>query len=66
MIYLEKVQDIELLQRRHKEIKAVMDRLQKKYFAHELDEKELKRLYAGLVKELAEIEVKMKENESEK
>lgn len=62
-LYLENAEDLAILEKRHKEIQQIMERLKKRYFSHELDESELKKLYASLVKELAEIEVRIKEIE---
>lgn len=47
------------LRNRQNEIKSVMQNLKNKYFRREIDEEQLKKLYSDLVKELAEIEVKM-------
>lgn len=53
-------EEFKYLRNRQKEIKSVMKNLKTKYFKREIDEEQLRKLYSELIKELAEIEVKMK------
>lgn len=62
-LYISRINEINFLRKRHKEIKKIMDRLKKKYLGRELPEKELRKLSTDLIKELVEIEVKLKELE---
>lgn len=49
------------LENRAAEIKSVLDNLHEKYFRKEISEEDMRKMNAELEKELAEIEVKMKE-----
>lgn len=53
-------EEFKYLRNRQKEIKSIMKNLKTKYFKREIDEEQLRKLYSELIKELAEIEVKMK------
>jgi hypothetical protein len=52
-------QEMFVLRNRQKEIKLVMKSLKEKYFKRRITEEDLKKMYAQLEKELAEIEAKM-------
>lgn len=58
--FYEKKIEARSLKRKSKEIKAVISFLKNKYYKQELSAEELKSLYAQLLKELAETEVKMR------
>lgn len=65
-VFYEKSVEISSLRRRHEEIKEVISNLKEKYYQQELSEEDLKNAYSGLLRELAEIEVKMMDRHSEK
>jgi len=60
-VFYEKGMEISNLRRREEEIKSVITRLKNKYYKQELSEEDLKSAYFGLIRELAEIEVKLSE-----
>ncbi len=55
-----KALEFSLLRERHKKIKAVILDLQKKYYKKEISEDVLREVYGELLKELADIEFKLK------
>lgn len=57
--FYEKGAEISGLKRREEEIKAIITKLKDKYYQQELSEEELKSAYSGLLRELAEIEVRL-------
>ncbi len=52
--------EYEILRKRHKKIKMVIKDLQNKYYKREITEDVLREVYGELLKELAEIEFKLK------
>jgi uncharacterized membrane protein len=60
-LLLEKRVEKASLERRTEEIKAVLDNLRQKYFKKELSEEDMRKMNAELERELAEIEVRLKE-----
>lgn len=48
--------------KRHEELQSIIKNLKDKYYKQEISEDELKSVHSSLLKELAELEVKMKEN----
>ena len=60
-LLLEKRVEKAALERRTEEIKAVLENLHQKYFKKELSEEDMRKMNADLEKELAEIEVRLKE-----
>ncbi len=54
------------LKRKQLEIKDIMEYLKERYFKKEISEEDLRRLYADLVQNLAEIEVKIKHLQKKK
>ncbi len=65
-VMVEKQVEISNLRKRQLEIKDIMQYLKEQYYKKELGEDELRKLYADLVAQLAEIEVKIKRLEKEK
>ena len=61
ILYTERSNEIGNLNKRHDELTSITHKLQKKFMARQLPEDEMKRLNTGIVKELAEIEVKLDE-----
>ena len=59
MVFYEKGGEIYNLRRREEEIKSVIGKLKDKYYQQELSEEDLKGAYSELLRELAEIEVKL-------
>lgn len=60
-IVAEKDLEVKLLRQRHAEIYAVMKNLKEKYYTRTLSAEDLRKIYAEFAKELAEIEVKLRE-----
>lgn len=58
-VFYEKGTEISNLRRRETVIKAVITKLKDKYYQQELSEDDLKSAYSGLLRELAEIEVRL-------
>ena len=63
-VFYEKGMEISNLRSREEEIKSVIGKLKDKYYQQELSEEDLKSAYSGLLRELAEIEVKVMNHES--
>lgn len=61
IVYLERIDEINFLKKRQKEITMVMKKLRHRYFRKEISEEQLRKMYADFIKELTEIEVKLKE-----
>lgn len=59
ILYVERSNEANVLRTRHAELKEIMVRLRKKFLSRELPEEEMKRLDIDIVRELAEIEVKL-------
>lgn len=59
ILYMERSNELQTLKDRQDELKEITNRLRKKYLARELPEDELKKLDTDIVRELAEIEVKL-------
>lgn len=51
--------EISKLRKREEEIKSVITKLKDKYYRQEMSEEDLKNAYSGLLRELAEVEVKL-------
>ncbi|MBI2084745.1 MAG: hypothetical protein HYT70_04015 [Candidatus Aenigmarchaeota archaeon] len=58
-VFYEKNTEMAGLKRREEDIKSVIAKLKERYYQQELSEADLKTAYSELLKELAEIEVKM-------
>ncbi|MBI2543115.1 MAG: hypothetical protein HYW24_02940 [Candidatus Aenigmarchaeota archaeon] len=59
--------DVSHLKKREEEIKSVIAKLKENYYQQELSEEDLKKAYSQLLRELAEIEVKLnKDSPAEK
>ncbi|MEM7825772.1 MAG: hypothetical protein QW412_02860 [Candidatus Aenigmatarchaeota archaeon] len=52
--------EISNLKRRYEELKMMITTLREKYFKQEISEEDLKAVYANILKDLTEIEVKLK------
>ena len=63
-VFYEKGMEIANLRRREGEIKSVITRLKDKYYQQELSEEDLKNAFSGLLRELAEIEVRLMNHKS--
>jgi hypothetical protein len=61
VVFLQGSRHMEGLRKRQEEIKSIITVLKDKYYQQEVSEEELKPIYAQLLKELAEIEVRLKE-----
>ena len=61
ILYTSRTTELSILRDREDHIKKIMKKLRDKYFARELEEDELKKMHADLVKEMAEIEVRLGE-----
>lgn len=61
-VFYERNMEFSSLRKREGEIKDVVAKLKDKYYQQELSEEELKSAYSGLLRELAEIEVKLSNN----
>lgn len=59
ILYVERSNEANSLRTRHEELKEITTRLRKKFLSRELPEEEMKRLDIDIVRELAEIEVKL-------
>jgi hypothetical protein len=59
ILYTESSDETRKLKEREEELKEIMDRLKKKFLSRELPEEEMKKLDTDIVRELAEIEVKL-------
>ena len=66
MMMFERMLEIGVLKRRKMEIQDIMNYLKERYYKKELSESELRKLYANMVEQLAEIEVKLKTLEKKK
>ncbi len=60
-VFYEKSMEISNLKRREREINSVIAKVKERYYKQELSEEELKSIHSNLLKELAEIEVKLSE-----
>lgn len=58
--------ELTLLKKRKLEIADLMENLKEQYYKREISEADLRKLYAGLVEQLAQIEVKIKNLEKKK
>lgn len=63
-VFYEKGMEISNLRKREEDIRAVISRLKDKYYQQELSEEDLKSAYSGLLRELAEIEVRLVNHKS--
>jgi hypothetical protein len=52
--------EISYLKKRYEELKMMIETLREKYFKQEISEEDLKAVYANILKDLTEIEVKLK------
>lgn len=59
-LMVEKQLELGLLKKRKLEIADLMDNLKEQYYKREISEADLRKLYAGLVEQLAQIEIKIK------
>jgi uncharacterized membrane protein len=60
MVFYERAYKIKDIQSRYEEVKAMISNLKEKYYKQEISEEDLKSIHAGLLRELAELEVKLK------
>ncbi len=58
--------ELTLLKKRKLEITDLMENLKEQYYKREISEADLRKLYAGLIEQLAQIEVKIKNLEKKK
>ncbi len=58
-VFYEKSMETSNLKKREEEIKQIIFNLKQKYYQQEMSEEDLKTAYSGLLRELAEIEVKL-------
>jgi NADH:ubiquinone oxidoreductase subunit K len=65
-VFYEKSREIAGLRKREDDINAIIAKLKDKYYQQELSEEDLKNSYSDLLRELAEIEVKLSKSETEK
>jgi len=65
MSYQKRVANINL-RLRYNELNSVIKNLKDKYYKQEISEEDLKSVHSGLIKELSELEVKMKDGEKTK
>lgn len=63
-VFYEKGTELSNLRRREGEIKSIITKLKEKYYQQELAEEDLKSAYSGLLRELAEIEVRLANHKS--
>lgn len=63
-VFYEKGKEISNLKKREEEIKSVIAKLKDNYYQQELSEEDLKDAYSSLLRELAEIEVKLMNHNS--
>jgi len=61
MVFYERAYKIKDIKNRYEEVKAMISNLKEKYYQQEISEEDLKATHASLLKELAELEVKLKE-----
>lgn len=59
ILYIERSNEADMLRTRHDELKAIMARLRKKFLSRELPEEDMRKIDTDIVRELAEIEVKL-------
>lgn len=59
-IVAEKMYEVNLLRKREIEVREILLRLKEMFLARKISEEDLKKIYPELVKELAEIEVRIK------
>jgi len=62
-LYSQRVNDINSLKKREKELRLIMRGLKERYLKRELSETDLRKMYPDFIKELTEIEVRLKEME---
>jgi hypothetical protein len=65
-LYYRKSIQVADLRKRHDEVKSIIKNMKEKYYRQEITEDDLKSINAGLVKELAEIEVMLEGKKKEK
>lgn len=58
-LYVERTHEVSSLQKRQDELKEITERLKKKFLSREIPEDEMKKLNTDIVRELAEVEVKL-------
>ncbi len=63
-VFYEKGRELSDLRKREEEIKSVISKLKDKYYQQELSEEDLKTAYSGLLRELAEVEVRLADHKS--
>jgi hypothetical protein len=59
LVYYRKSVQVADLKKRHEEVKSIIKNMKDKYYKQEISEDDLKSVNRGLMKELAEIEVKL-------
>ncbi len=60
MVFYERSYKVGDIKKRYDEVKAVISNLKEKYYKQEISEEDLKSVHSSLLKELAELEVKLK------
>lgn len=60
MVFYERSYRVGDMKKRYEEVKAIIGNLKEKYYKSEISEEELRTAHVSLLKELAELEVKMK------
>jgi uncharacterized membrane protein len=58
-VFYEKGMEVQNLKRRENDIRGTIERLKEKYYRREISEEELESMHTDMLKELAEIEVKL-------
>ena len=64
LTFRQKSAQIENLKKRHEELEAVISNLKDRYYKQEISEEDLRTVHSSLLKELAELEVKMKQSKN--
>jgi len=60
MVFYERAYKVKDIKSRYEEVKAIISNLKEKYYKQEISEEDLKSTNASLLRELAELEVKLK------
>lgn len=63
VVFYKKSVEIITIKNRHREIQEVIANLKEKFYKQEISEEDLRDVNKGLIKELAELEVKLKDSE---
>jgi len=63
MVFYERAYKLKAIESRYEEVKSMISNLKEKYYKQEISEEDLRFTHASLLKELAELEVKLKKKE---